>query len=591
MHFKIRISLLLILAIPGIAPADPAPERLLPARTLVALLTDNASKFVKVWSETQFPALANDPLMVPIVAEVDKQLRSSPVLTGAMGLQWEDVKAVASGPAGAAIIRTGPERTSLLALVDTTGRGTQRTFLLARVIASVLNHKGHLEVEQIEGETVTVMVIPVDDGVSPVRVYSLVKGNMLILADDALAVAGVLKRWKGGDECLADQSEYKKVRDRARPADGKPPHLTAFIDRVRLAEGWSAPRGEKSRRGLLKVLNEEGLAQVKSIAASIRFGEGPYDAVLRAFVYAPEPHERALRLLHLPNQAGLEAEPLVPEWATRCLTFNMNMPDIIASFACIFDHITGKAGDLDAVIDALRDDVEGPRVDVQGEVLDRLTGRVTIFGAGPAAGSMQTGRRMIVFQARDEAKLAECVGRLLANDESVQLVKNDGQPYWRIVSNSTGVADADQAKHVAIAVARGHLMIADDESLMTSILSSKSGKPLTSDPAYQRVEAQMRPLQAREASFRLFARPSEGLRGLYELARTGRLAQSPSLFAQIVRDRLERTQINSEKLPDFNKVNHYLQPIGGLGVTNPDGWDVTIFSLKRLAAAKPTDQK
>jgi hypothetical protein len=98
-------------------------------------------------------------------------------------------------------------------------------------------------------------------------------------------------------------------------------------------------------------------------------------------------------------------------------------------------------------------------------------------------------------------------------------------------------------------------------------------------------------LHSGDASARLFARPADELSGAYELARLGRLAQSPSLAAQALRGFLERAELNAEKLPEFSQVSHYLQPAGGLVVTRDDGSDIILFSLKNPMPVKPVDKK
>src|SRR5579862_7326344 len=126
MRFAAQTSILLLLVAPGLIEAETPYERRLPPETLVAALTDDAAGFVRLWSQTQYPAFANDPAMAPFIAEVDAQLRKRPILTGAMGLTWQDIKSVVSGPAAAALVQTQPHATGMLALIDTTNRGFQR---------------------------------------------------------------------------------------------------------------------------------------------------------------------------------------------------------------------------------------------------------------------------------------------------------------------------------------------------------------------------------------------------------------------------------------------------------------------------------
>ncbi len=590
MRLICRTALLLMLVAPGMGAAEIPFERRLPPETLIAALTDDAATFVRLWGQTQYPAFANDPSMAPFIADVDGQLRQRPVLTGAMGLTWQDIKAVVSGPAAAALVQTQPHATGMLALIDTSGRGVQRTLLMAKVVKSVIDHHGRRETEKIRDEAVQVLVIPVDDDSRTVRVYVLVKDSILILADDRTLIEGILNRWDGKSHSLADRKDFQSVLKRAAFPDGKKSHLAAFVDAAASAAFTSRPPASKTPPGLFKIMNEEGLSQVKTIGGAARIGDGPFDVVLRVAVDAPSPYEKVMKLFHLRNTTRLEPEPLIPGWSTRCLTLSLNMPDVLSALSSVFDHVSGKSGDLDAVVDALRDDPEGPKADIRRDLIDNLTGRLFVVGAGPASGREEAGRSLLAFKCRDEKRLNECVGRLMANDDTIHSLTIGGVSGWRIAPSGKRASYEVKPLPTIVAVAKGYLLIANDEDLMQSILIGSSG-PLTDDPAYRRVDAELKSLQPGAASMRLFARPSEGLRGLYELAQRGRLEWSPSLSAGAARGLQERLKWDVKKLPEFDKVNHCLQPCGGVAVSSDDGSDIILFSLKPPEQAKPVGKK
>src|SRR5207253_2896225 len=102
----------LLLVLPLLATsargAPPPPDQFLPNTTVAALMTTDASGFVKAWEKTEFSALASEPLLQPLIQDVDTQWRRGLVLFDQLGLNWADLKAMASGPAAIAVLRPGP---------------------------------------------------------------------------------------------------------------------------------------------------------------------------------------------------------------------------------------------------------------------------------------------------------------------------------------------------------------------------------------------------------------------------------------------------------------------------------------------------
>src|SRR5205823_4542286 len=113
------------------------------------------------------------------------------------------------------------------------------------------------------------------------------------------------------------------------------------------------------------------------IGGATRFGGGELDMHSRVFVHAPR-KDGLLNLMNFPNRSELPSPEWVPGDAAACGTMNWDTRDLLPSIGLLFDRQTGKDGDFRAVLKALKEDPDGPKVDVQSEVVDRLTGRAYV---------------------------------------------------------------------------------------------------------------------------------------------------------------------------------------------------------------------
>src|SRR5262249_1876102 len=147
----------------------------------------------------------------------------------------------------------------------------------------------------------------------------------------------------------------------------------------------------------------------------------------------------------------------VPADAGRCLTFSWDSRDLLTAIGCLFDRMTGKPGDFIAVVDALRDDKEGPQGDVRKEILGRLTGQATLLSDCPAELADGGEGMLAAFELRDEKPLAAAIGRLLAGEQGVSRRGFHGQPGWEIDVRPRKLKDGStlELPHLAIAVNGG----------------------------------------------------------------------------------------------------------------------------------------
>jgi len=573
--------------------AAPPLEQLLPDSTQAVLMTANGADLIRAFEVTQFGRLACDESLRPFLIDLERECVRAQTTIHELGLTWEDFKSMASGPAALAIVKSRPDQVAVVALVDTAGRSKERLSSIGKVGHHVKSQRGELKAKMIRDIAVTEMNLPARHGSKPLTIYELTKDDLLLLTDQESALQAILDRWAKGSNSLLNLPAYQEVRKRTRFPDGKPASFSWFVDAgivVTAASATDTP-SKKNRKDAWAILHEECLAGLKAMGGAARLDDGPWEAHVRMAICAPGPLGNAMQMMNFPNQpqSRFAPEPWVPKDAVSYWSFSWDMKDFLTSFGIVFDRITGKKGNLEAII---KDYKDAP-VDLRRDIFGRLTGQVSLISDCPETYAKRT---LIAFQAREEPQLAQSIARMMEIEEDVKPRKFQGQTIWEITVKPRETRDGKpvQLPKMALAVANGNLFFTNNVLLMEKVLGTGTPvEPLAKATDYLQLQQDLDKLGVKMSSFRMFSRPAELLRGPYELTRTNRLAQSENISSKLLRNWLvdpvrigPTIKLNPAILPPYDKIQHHLQPFGAIAVTRPDGWDVIGIALKSGAPVK-----
>src|SRR5262249_29078491 len=280
------------------------------------------------------------------------------------------------------------------------------------------------------------------------------------------------------DRGLVDSKEYLDVLARTRFPDSRPAHVTWFVK----------PFVEPKSAGRSADLKDLGFSGVIGIGGATRLGGDPLAMHSRIFIHAPKP-ERAMKMLNFPNEPALAPADWVPADVAGCQTFQWDMRDVLSSIGLMFDRVTGKEGDFRAIVRALKEDPDGPKVDLQRDIIDRLSGRVTLIADCAEPVPERGGRALIAFQTRDQKALSSAVAELVRGEERVTSRTVAGNKILEIPLPARNAKDGHAISTVlAVAVTQAHLFVANDSALLESVLAKNStGALLTRQPDYQKV--------------------------------------------------------------------------------------------------------
>jgi hypothetical protein len=626
------------------------------ARPADALLPDTTRGFASVpnlaaleaeFGNTQLGKLADDPAMKEFSSDLKRQFDDK-LAAGyeRLGLQLEDIRAMASGEVAAATVHDGNTPAGTAVLLDITGRGEEAQKHLQEVFARLKAEKFTQKTETVDGTPLEVFDRPADaaHGEAARQVVYFLKEDMLCCTDQYKLATEMLSRFVAKpSNNLAGTEAYRYVMERCQQDAGDAkPHLRWFIEPIpyALALREEAPKPkanekaeEKEKVGApkqdtLEIMRKEGFEGLSGVGGWVQFYPqgGKYELMHRTVLFAPGPYERAMRMVKLPNVA--EFAP--PTWATKNLarwsSVNLDIQNAFERSSTLFEAIIGgQPGTFDSTLKSIKNDVNGPMVDIREDIVAHLDSRVTILVDYHTPGLDDSGeRRVIAIRSTDPEKLKVAIDKTMKAEHTAKAKEVAGITVWEVSPNAgpanpgpavqgpvrprrvapkfppAGSAPKPQENNVklmqksAVAVAHGHLFIATHSDALSEIVENPTPPgALADDPDFQEVMKQLAEVAPGESCARVFTRTSEARRVSYELFKQGKLRQSDTLFSRIVNvimgekpSAAEPQKVDGENLPEFEKIAPYFGPSGTSFKSEEQGFFAVGVLLKQPDAPK-----
>ncbi len=478
--------------------------------------------------------------------------------------------------------------------------------------------------------------------------YQAIAGRWLLACDNERVFRQLVGQIAGVEGAaarrLAENDAFQQVAQQTLFDDeGYAAHVRWFIEPfgyMYLAQAIADARDGKKgpRNDYAKILQDEGFAAIKGIGGALSVNTGKHEAVHRTFIYAPHSEEapfvRGAAMLDFTNDDDDALTPAawVPENAASLLTLSWNLSNALEKVGHLIDSLTAAEGSWDRSLRQLENDVNGPRVDLR-KVVSLLENRITIVAVAELPIDENSERMMFGIKIReDESYVADSVYRLVKNNADVTthegtriLVVNTEDQYDKRLGNIDddflsdefddefgdpgigGEATTEEEEEFkrprplfekqVLAVKNGYLLMGNNVEQMISVIDQmdeEPGKALAEAEDYQRVRNALDELAGdAPPNFRHFGRMDLELRTNYEMMRTGRMAQSKTLLAQLLNrsmkdedaaeDAVREQKFDGSKMPeDFEgKVARYLGPTGLVLHNLEEGWLITGCVLEK----------
>lgn len=649
---------------PGGAGGFVEATRLLPDSTAGLVRIPDFPTFCAAWDETNFGKLMDDPLLDPFrEAQRERSRRYFESIDTKVGLKPGDLYDVASGEVVVAWLpfeRDKRRPYAMCVIADTRGMKDQLDETL-EVIDGDLKAQGATRKD-------------VEHNGTPVRVYArkpkpgqLKIEEIVITADESRVIAAdrdsvvfdLLDAIAGNPKgpAIATVDAFRSVTDRSRerleadiagmsgeeesevavskadggdgPADGAV-GLEWFARPFQMArilrEVLEVDRGNQV--DIVRLLENQGFNAVLAAGGVVGLGVDRYDLLHRGFVLAPPTttgsgrYELAARMLQLPNLPLGDIPSWVDSEVATFLRFNWRLEDAFWASETLVNEALGDDEIFQSMIRDIREDEEGPQIDLVKDVLPNLDDQAILVTDNTVPSSVDSDRMLVGIRVRDAEVIRQVVRDTMEVEPDVTVIDAvPGVEIW-VVDRNRSETDFDDdlfadlgfddveaesdpppplLEHWAIAlVDQGpgsdapYLIFSSHPELLIRTARRISGEPAApgagpeadaGDDLRQMVD-ELRRLGADEVAVDRVVQLRLSLRVKYELLRRGELQDIDSLGASLLRrfartpDATGRGSIDGGTLPPLDQIDHYFRPGGSFVESTDDGWTLNGFILR-----------
>jgi hypothetical protein len=599
-------------------------ERLLPTNTKGFLAVTDSKDLSERWKGTDVGKMVDDPAMRPFVEDLRGQLRSRLAgLQDKLGMTVDDLSGVPGGELCVGLVQLSPQKSAAVLVIDVGGHQPQAAALVKSVTAEKLKAGSQLTQARRSGVDVSAFTQPQDQS----TIYYALGGNLLVVADDLGVLDFIEAQVAGGKQrSLADVAGFQYVMRRCRQDAGDTvPQIRWFLEPQGFMESLSAenPDREPLRRGKswIEIFKSQGFGGLQAVGGFIEVGQKPFQVVHRTAVYAPRPRTGSMVLLGFPNSTEFLPQPWVPRDVTGYSTFYFDVLTAFDNVGPLFDEVygDGDTGVWQSLLRNLKDAPDGPKVDLRAELIARLGSRITVLSDYVLPITTGSQRLLFAVEARDEKGVALALEKLIRNDKKLLPRQLAGHVVWEAVPEEprsvptislsavpplTSNADDDPPPelerkrtqpllpHAAVTVAYGQLMVASHYDFLAKVLAPNDPKAtLAEDVEYRAAETIAQNLSPGPGCLRSFVRTDLQFRPIYTMIQEGKLPESEGLWARALNTffapgrsgEVRRPRIDGHKLPSYDVVRRALGPAGVAAGSEPDGWFIKGYLLRKGA--------
>lgn len=625
----------------GFAPASAQEYQ--PA---ISLVPDTAAGIVRIpsvptlcdaWKQTTLSGLINDPAMKPFVDAQKKfsEERSS-TLGFNIGVRPKEVLEMASGEVVLAWLPfDDPRRPFALALVaDIRGNRAAADQVVAKIDADMKANGATLKMTTFGNESIRVYTLkPVPGQIKIDQVVLTYNDTRLIAADRDSVITSMLESVAGTNKsaklnAAPDFVGVQKQIDSPKPAEEKIAGVQWFARP--LAMGRIVKEAAKIDRGrqvdILNLLQRQGFDAVRAAGGQVTVGGPEFDLMHKGFIWAPPaPGQtdrfrlaaRVLQPINLPAES-------IPAWVGGKIAsfsqLNWNMTDAFWHIESLVDDAFGEAIFRD-ILDGIRDDEDGPRIDIAKDVIPNLGKKVYILTDNVMPADQRSERVLVAIETTDTAALRKAVRRTMEVESDATLIPGPipGVDVYRVLRtnepndfeaelfddlglgadedpdrqppllNQWAITVIDAPGAAKTGKQSGYLIFSSHPELLLETLGrfakAEPGDSFGDNAEVQNVISKLEKLGAQERAYVRIARTHLTFRAKYGLMQEGKLRDSDSVLATLFRRIFiskdeEDINLNNDKLPPFEKIEKYLRAAGGFSRATEMGWTLDGFLLK-----------
>ena len=627
-------------------PAPPNPKPKLDYQPAIKLLPDTVAGLVRVpdvpafctaFDKTAAGRLLDDPKLQPFIEAQRERAKDYLQSVGnKIGIKLDDIYHIGSGEAVLAWLSFQNDRRrpyALVAVADVRGRPKKAVDTIDKIDTDLKAGGWTREDKNHRNETLRVYSTKPKPGQLKIERIVICLSEVRIIASDRESVVTDLLDAVAGEPkgpSISELDLFKTVLTRSARSIREP----AQSDGGTIAVEWFAKPFQMGRivresinidRGtqldVLKLLEDQGFDAIQAAGGIAVMAGKKYDLIHKGYVLAPpttdqpSKYENAARMLQFDNQPLAPIPAWISENTATVTRVNVKIEEAFwAAESLVNDALDDEL--FREVIDGIRDDEDGPQIDIAGNVLPNLDDRFLLLTDNTQPVDIDSDRMLVAIRIKDGEVIRESIRKAMeAEPDAGKMEGPEGVEIWKVqksmVEDDFGADLFDDFEEQdeediqaapplldnwAIAlVPQGpnseapYLMFSSHPKLLVETATRiVEGAPagLANVPEISQVIDSMNNLGGASVAFDRISRMKFSLRAKYQLLRQGRLKDSDSISASLMRRLVEQQEngqldpLHAKKLPPIKDIEKYLPNCGSFFETTDDGWALTGFFLK-----------
>jgi hypothetical protein len=594
---------------------SPAIYSLLPESTQAVVWIPDSNDFINRWNRTTLHKLSEDPAIRPFFQEQQEIIQSRLMEVGwRLGVKPQELVEYFTGEIAVAWLEQPDERKpfALAMVADIDDDSSTANQLLEDIDRALKSFQPGKKMVKYLDQEVTQYTLPRRPGqLLDENTYVAITSGKVLVSDELAIVKDLIARvldHEVNTPTLAEDADFISSRENLG-ISGRA-QLEYFFRPLGIARVIRAISGKRSKSGadILAVLKNQGFTSIKCLAGELWLAQADTDIAHQGFVLAEFPLPRSAGVLDFPNESMLDVPSFVSGRAASFLAISWNAQTAFWKVRELVDEMVGNQGVFDEVINGIKNDVNGPQIDIKTEVLPLLTNDIlAITDNQEGEIDVNSRRNMIAVKVNDFRKATQVLDRVMKAEANAELLEHRGVSIWK-VTNEKNSFDAEEFSEFgdfsdpdengeepwlnqwAICVLKngdkeGYFIFASHtEMLQDAISQSLAGEKdnLRNQADYQRIYSAIMTLMndQRPCAWKI-SRNHIAYEVQYELFRQGKLQESESMLATILdrligvdseSDQSQQRQIDGQSLPAFQSIAPYLKPSGFKVRTTDSGW-------------------
>lgn len=591
----------------------------------------NLPKFCDAFEQTHLGQLMEEESMQPFIeAQRDRAKDYLQSIDNKIGLKLQDLYDIASGEVVFSWLPFKNDKRrpfAVCVVADIRGLKAEADKALATIDQDLKGGGWARKDVMHQGQTIRVYDTKPKPGQLKVEQIAITLSDVRIIAADRDSVVTDLLDAIAGNmkgKAISSREEFKKVLTHSGQAMREPIKEGGGTIAVEwfakpfqmgriLRETFEVDRGDQF--DIIKLLENQGFDAINAAGGVFAMAGERYDLLHNGMIYAPGKLEEAAKMLQFDNNPLEDIPTWVHENAASFNRMNLKIENAFWASETLINEAFGDEIFKD-IIEGIRDDEDGPQIDIAKNVLPNLDDQIILFTDNTLPANVDAERMLVAIRVRDADAIKMAIRKAMeVEPDASKMDVLPGIEIWR-VQKGEGEDDFDAElfgdlefgledesdepppllDHWAIAlVEKGdgsdapYLMFTSHPELLVMTakrIQSGAEGGIAALPEVKAVVESLADLKCAAPAFDRVVRSRLSLRVKYELLREGKLKQSDSLLASLLRRMFEDEEegepdpVNAAKLPPIQAIEKHLPNGGSFFETIDEGWSMTGFLLK-----------